>query len=147
MKILRIYILLTLILTSSFAYSITLPSQPFYGTNELYEDNFDQIEYESGTKIRGINLFLGAAMEEWGNACLDQSLGEQGKCYQCCDIKWLEQNYEDQYEEKYYTCISVCDGGPSLPLGSPLLLLPFVFAYVGIKKYRKAAWYLFSNTY
>jgi hypothetical protein len=138
MNILRIYILLTLVLGSSFAYSITLPSQSFFGANELYEENFDQIEYEFGTQIRGINLLIGAAIEEWGNACLDESLGEQGKCHKCCDTQWLDNGYEDQYEEKYYSCISICNGGPSLPLGSPLLLLPFVFAYAGIKRYRKA---------
>jgi hypothetical protein len=54
------------------------------------------------------------------------------------DIDKLYAKFADEFEKKYDNCFSICGGGPSLPLGSTLWLLPFVFAYAGIKKYRKA---------
>ena len=136
MKLIRFYAVLILLNVNVLSYAVYLPQNPYYSSNALYEEGFDEIEYEIGTKIRNINMIISTVQEEWGNHCLGVSFGEQGKCQDCCDNQWAGEGYEDQYEDKYYTCINMCDGGQSLPLGSSLWLLPFVFAYGIYKRVR-----------
>ena len=138
MKTLKLYIVFLLVSLSSVAFAVTLPTYSFFGANELYEENEDVVEISEGTKIGGINLRLSGDNEAWGTQCYKGGHAEQGECQDCCDASWAAEGYTDAGEELYNTCIKMCGGGPSLPLGSALWLLPFAFAYAGYKKYKKS---------
>ena len=129
MKTLRLYIVFLLVSFTSVAFAVTLPTYSFFGANELYEENEDVVEISDGTRIGGINLRLSSQNEEWGTQCYKGGHAEQGECQDCCDASWAAEGYTDAGEELYDTCIKMCGGGPSLPLGSALWLLPFAFAY------------------
>lgn len=139
MKIIKLSILLVLLNTVGVAFAVTLPPYSFFGANELYEEGQDEIEYEVGTKVKGINYLLESNNEAWGNTCWDRSFGEQAKCQDCCDESWAADGYSDAGEVLYDSCMKICGGGPSLPLGSALWLLPFAIAYGYIKKVRRRA--------
>ena len=130
--------LLVLLSIATTAFAVNLPTYSFFGANELYAENEDIVEFSEGTTIAGINMRLQTNNEEWGTSCSKGGTAEQGECQDCCDASWAATNYADADEVLYDTCIKMCGGGPSLPLGSTLWLLPFVFAYAGVKKYRKA---------
>ena len=135
MKILRLYIVFLLVSFTSVAFAVTLPSQSFFGANELYATNEDKVEISVGTKIGGINMLLEANNESWGKTCTSV-YQEQGECQDCCDASWAADNYSDAGEVLYDTCMKMCGGGPSLPLGSVLCLLPFILGYGIYKKVR-----------
>lgn len=138
MKTLRLYILILLVSLSSVAFAIRLPSYSFFGANELYAENQDNIEYSVGTKISGINILLSSSNDEWGNECYARTGGEQKSCHECCtDFQNKAEVFDASTVVLYNTCKSICKGGPSLPLGSVLCLLPFAFAYGIYKRYRK----------
>ncbi len=136
MKTIKLFILLVLLSVSASALAVTLPTYSFFGANELYEEGMDEIEYEVGTRVKGINYLLESNNEAWGNTCWDRSLGEQAKCQDCCDESWAADGYSDAGEVLYDSCIKICGGGPSLPLGSTLWLLPFILGYGMYKRYN-----------
>lgn len=135
MKILKLFILLVLLTVGGAAFAVTLPPFSFFGANELYEEGMDEIEYEVGTKVKGINYLLEENNESWGNSCTSV-YQEQGECQDCCDASWAADQYRDASEVLYDTCIKMCGGGPSLPLGSTLWLLPFILGYGIFKRYN-----------
>ena len=135
MKTLRLYIVFLLVSLTSVAFAIKLPTYSFFGANELYAENEDKVEISVGTKIGGINMLLEANNESWGNSCTSV-YQEQGECQDCCGASWAATGYADEDEVLYDTCIKMCGGGPSLPLGSALWLLPFAFAYGFHKRYN-----------
>lgn len=116
------------------AFSVNLPSFPFYSSNELYEVNHDQIEFEAGTQIKGINILLENVAGEWGEYCMEDALGDPYDCQQCCVDKWEEFRNDPSYKASYTTCFNYCGGGESLPLGSTLWLLPFIIVYTAVKR-------------
>ncbi len=133
MKSIKIYVLLLFIGLAAKAFAVSLPSHSFFGANELYAENEDVVEISVGTRIGGINMLLENNNEAWGSSCSKGGTAEQGECQDCCDASWAATDYADADEVLYDTCIKMCGGGPSLPLGSTLWLLPFVFAYAGVK--------------
>ena len=133
---LRLYILVLLLSLVTAVFAVTLPSLPFSFANELYEEGMDEIEYEVGTKVKGINYLLEENNESWGNSCSKGGLAEQAECQDCCDASWAATGYSDEGEVLYDTCIKMCGGGPSLPLGSTLWLLPFILGYGIFKRYN-----------
>ena len=135
MKTLRLYIVFLLVSFSSVAFAVTLPTYSFFGANELYATNEDKVEISVGTKIGGINMLLEANNESWGKTCTSV-YQEQGECQDCCGASWAADNYSDAGEVLYDTCMKMCGGGPSLPLGSTLWLLPFILGYGIYKKVR-----------
>ena len=136
MKALRLYIVFLLVSFTSVAFAVTLPTYSFFGANELYEENEDVVEISEGTRIGGINLRLSGDNEEWGIQCYKGGHAEQGECQDCCGASWAATGYADEDEVLYDTCMKICGGGPSLPLGSVLCLLPFALGYAGYKKYK-----------
>lgn len=136
MKTLRLNILFLLLAVASVAFAVNLPTYSFFGANELYAENEDMVEISEGTTIAGINMRLQTNNEEWGSSCSKGGLAEQAECQDCCDASWAATSYADEDEVLYDTCIKMCGGGPSLPLGSALWLLPFAFAYGIYKRYN-----------
>lgn len=136
MKNIKTYLILLLTSSTSVSYGVTLPSHPFFGANELYEEGHDYVEYSVGTKVRNINMIISTVNTKWGDICNEGGNAEQGKCQDCCDASWAATDYADADEVLYDTCIKMCGGGPSLPLGSVLWLLPFVLVYAAFKRFR-----------
>ena len=136
MKNIKTYLILLLTSSTSVSYGVTLPSHPFFGANELYEEGHDYVEYSVGTKVSNINMIISTVNTKWGDICNEGGNVEQGKCQDCCDASWAATNYADADEVLYDTCIKMCGGGPSLPLGSALWLLPFVLVYAAFKRFR-----------
>ncbi len=135
MKTLRLNILFLLLAVASVAFAVNLPTYSFFGANELYAENEDMVEISEGTTIAGINMRLQTDNEAWGSSCSKGGLAEQAECQDCCDASWAADQYRDASEVLYDTCMKMCGGGPSLPLGSALWLLPFAFAYGLYKRY------------
>lgn len=136
MKNIKTYLILLLTSSTSVSYGVTLPSHPFFGANELYEEGHDYVEYSVGTKVRNINMIISTVNTKWGDICNEGGNAEQGKCQDCCTASWENEGYTDAGEVLYDTCIKMCGGGPSLPLGSALWLLPFVLVYAAFKRFR-----------
>lgn len=136
MKNIKTYLILLLTSCTSVSYGVTLPSHSFFGANELYAQNEDVVEISEGTRIGGINMLLENNNEAWGTSCSKGGTAEQGECQDCCDASWAATNYADADEVLYDTCIKMCGGGPSLPLGSALWLIPFVLVYAAFKRFR-----------
>ena len=130
----RLYVFILLVNITAVIFAINLPSFPFYGSNELYEENHDHIEFETGTQIKGINIVLENVAGEWGESCMEDALGDPYDCQQCCVDKWEEFRNDPSYKASYTTCFNYCGGGESLPLGSTLWLLPFIIAYTAVKR-------------
>ena len=135
MKTLRLYTLFLLVSIASVAFAINLPTFSFYDANELYAENQDNIEMAGGIKINSVNRQILTANEGWGADCLEQ--GEQGACQDCCKLQLLTNGVSEQNLIYYSTCMKVCGGGPSLPLGSVLCLLPFALGYGVVKRFKK----------
>jgi hypothetical protein len=140
MKNIKTYLLLLFVSFASASYAVFYPANSFFGANEEYAENHDQIEYSIGTQVRNINMIISTVNSGWGDICTkNQSENvDQATCQDCCTASWENEGYTDAGEVLYNKCMEMCGGGPSLPLGSTLWLLPFVFAYAGVKKYRKA---------
>lgn len=142
MKSKKICLLINFISLTFALYAVTLPSHSFYDFNELYEDNHDVVTTSAGTVFGRINITLANNNRAWGDECLSSSANDKVKCQECCGLK-LEaaealNGRQESTDALYDTCIFDICATSSLPLGSTLWLLPFVFAYAGIKKYRKA---------
>lgn len=112
--------LLVLLSIATSAFAVNLPTYSFFGANELYAENEDIVEISEGTTIAGINMRLQTENEGWGNTCTKAGLAEQAECQDCCDASWAATGYKDESEVLYDTCMKMCGGGPSLPLGSTL---------------------------
>ena len=128
--------LLVLLSIATSAFAVNLPTYSFFGANELYAENEDIVEISEGTTIAGINMRLQTDNEGWGTSCSKAGLAEQAECQDCCDASWAADGYKDASEVLYDTCMKMCGGGPSLPLGSTLWLLPFILGYGIYKRYN-----------
>ena len=134
---LRLYISFLFLCLVTVVFAVTLPSSPFSFANELYDDSHDDISMQLGVRITNVNLQLQTNNNPWGPECTAK--GEQGACQDCCKLQLLNEGVSQDNLIYYKYCMEACGGGESLtPLGSALWLLPFVFAYAGIKRYRKA---------
>lgn len=134
---LRLYISFLFLCLVSVVFAVTLPSTPFSFANELYDDSHDDISMQLGVRITNVNIQLQTNNNPWGPECTAK--GEQGACQDCCKLQLLNEGVSQDNLIYYKYCMEACGGGESLtPLGSALWLLPFVFVYAGIKRYRKA---------
>lgn len=134
---LRLYISFLFLCLVTVVFAVTLPSSPFSFANELYDDSHDDISMQLGVRITNVNIQLQTNNNPWGPECTAK--GEQGACQDCCKLQLLNEGVSQDNLIYYKYCMEACGGGESLtPLGSALWLLPFVFAYAGIKRYRKA---------
>lgn len=135
MKNIKTYLTLLLSFAASMLYAVTLPQAPFGGGYDLYDENHDYVQYSVGTEIRNINVIISTVNDGWGDTCW-KTYQEKSKCADCCGDTWVLEGERDEDEIKYERCLEICGEGTSLPLGSTLWLLPFVFAYAAFKRFR-----------
>ena len=133
---LRLYISFLFLCLVTVVFAVTLPSSPFSFANELYDDSHDDISMQLGVRITNVNLQLQTNNNPWGPDCTAK--GEEGSCQDCCTNKLLDEGYSPDNMIYFKYCMEACGGDSLAPVGSVLWLLPFVFAYAGIKRYGKA---------
>lgn len=119
------------------AFAVQLPASPFETTSMSYDAASENITIGSGTKYTQVYLTSGTT--EYADACYGVFPDDEDSCIECCE------DYEDACPagdldcyDKVRICKTTCHEGPSLPLGSPLLLLPFALVY-GVLRRRKEA--------
>ena len=116
-------------------FAVTLPSSSYQFSLMSNGAENENIILGNGTKY--IQIYTTSANANWGNECWEDSEGNEKLCLACCREKLYECTSGDclvNNEE----CVGVCHNGPSLPLGSSLLLLPFIAIYAVIRKRKEA---------
>lgn len=119
--------LLFLLGVSNAVGAVTLPSQSYTVYSPLYEMNHDNVKMDQGTIFKGINHVLKAGNNEWGDLCVEQSVGDKMGCRRCCGHLLEEQRPDERadYDDLYQNCLSMCNTG--LPLGGAPLDIPLWF--------------------
>ena len=126
---------------ASVCMAITLPSSSYSGFNVDNDNSFNTTFTVQSRSITG--SYLSAAA--YGGECSSATVDNMAQC--CTDL--LSSTYGislNQATAQYYgggdkeplefynNCMS---GNTSLPLGSPLLLLPFALVYAIVRRKRK----------
>jgi hypothetical protein len=127
---------------ASVCLAIKLPSSSYSGSGVDYDNSFNSTFTIGSRSITGIYLSAAA----YGGECASATVDNMAQC--CQDM--LSSTYSMSLDkatalyyggvnkeplEYYNNCMS---GNTSLPLGSPLLLLPFALVY-GVIRRRKEA--------
>ena len=114
---------------SSTMFAVTLPSTSYQSSLIGEDASSENIVIGSGARYTQVYLTSSA---DWGNACWEESQGYEKDCLACCKEKLYDCTSGDCLTLNE-ACVGVCHNGPSLPLGSPLLLLPFIAVYAVIR--------------
>ena len=121
---------------ASVCMAITLPTTSYQSSYLGSEGASEGIMLGSGTTYT--QVYLSASNTDYADACYGAFSDDEDSCIECCE------NYEDACPagdldcyDKVRICKTTCHEGPSLPLGSPLLLLPFALVYAVIRKNSK----------
>ncbi len=118
---------------ASVCMAVTLPRTSYQSSLIGGEAPSEGIVLGTGTSYKQIYL---TSSENWGNACWEESEGNERDCEDCC-IKKLNACTSGNCLDQHVECVNVCHNGPSLPLGSSLLLLPFIAIYAVIRKRKE----------
>ena len=116
---------------ASVCMAVTLPTSSF----TVFSGSDDtELSYVSD---RGIS-FLGTSSTYNGPCTFEEWKGDSSGCVKCCEQSFTcaTTDYDCWFQRGL--CIDQC-GDPlgGLPLGSPLLLLPFIAIYAVIRRNRK----------
>jgi hypothetical protein len=124
--------------------AITLPNSSYQSSYISDEATSEGFTLSTGTMYK--QVYLSADNSNWGTECIAISGGDPNTgdgrdvddCKDCCEEK-LWACTEGDCVEMNRVCKNTCDYGPSLPLGTPLLLLPFIAIYAVIRKRKENA--------
>ena len=121
---------------ASVCMAITLPTTSYQSSYLGAEGATEGIMLGTGTKYTQVYLTSGTT--DYADACYGRFPDDEDSCIECCE------DYEDACPagdldcyDKVRICKTTCHEGPSLPLGSPLMLLPFIAVYAVIRRNRK----------
>lgn len=121
---------------ASVCMAITLPTTSYQSSYLGSEGASEGIMLGSGTTYT--QVYLSASNTDYADACYGAFSDDEDSCIECCE------NYEDACPagdldcyDKVRICKTTCHEGPSLPLGSPLLLLPFLAIYAMIRRRKE----------
>lgn len=129
-------------LVASCAWAITLPSSSYMGsTTEVdFDNSFSTFSIGTSSTVTG--SYLGAS-QSYDGACNENPPVSQERTI-CCmgqipeifgqTLTECAQKYNQDCLNYYQDCLD----STSLPLGSPLLLLPFALAYAVIRRRKEA---------
>ena len=133
-------VLLWVVCSSVFA--VTLPSSSYsaFETSNVSES----YTLGLGSSFRNTAVLSSGAFEY---SCIPENYDKNDNaqlalCEGCCQDK-LEPcitatgNPSECFNANL-KCINECENGPSLPLGTPLMLLPFIAAYAVLRKRKEA---------
>ena len=126
-------VLLWVVCSSVFA--VTLPTSSYQSSLISNDAASENIILGSGTKYT--QIYNSSSNADWGNECWDDSEGNEKLCLECCTRKLYACTSSDCLTLNE-ACVGVCHNGPSLPLGTPLMLLPFIAVYAFIHKRKQS---------
>lgn len=121
-------------MVASVCIAITLPTTSYQSSYLGAEGATEDIILGSGIKYT--QVYLSDNKSEFADDCYGNNPDDVDSCVECCE------DYEDACNgnldcyDKVRICKTTCEG-VSLPLGSPLLLLPFTLAYAVVRRKRK----------
>ena len=128
-------VLLWVVCSSVFA--VTLPSISYHSSYVGENGGTENIILGTGTSYT--QVYLTSSSTEYADACYTIAEGDVDECLDCCE------EYEDACPpgdlncyDKVRVCKTTCHEGPSLPLGTPLMLLPFIAVYAVLRKRKQA---------
>ena len=120
---------------ASAVFAVKLPSSPFQATGMSYDAASENITVSSGAKYT--QVYLTSNITEFADACYGTDVDEE-ECIDCC-VEYEKQCKGDtDCYQKVDICKTTCREGPSLPLGTPLMLLPFIAAYAVLRRREQA---------
>ncbi len=126
---------------ASCAFAITLPTSSYMGSTADvdFDDSFSTFSIGTSSTITG--SYLGAS-QSYDGACNDNPPVSQERTL-CCmgqipeifgqTLTECAQKYNQDCLNYYQDCLN----SASLPLGTPLLLLPFIAVYALVRRKRK----------
>lgn len=116
--------------------AITLPTTSYQSSYLGAEGATEGIMLGNGTKYT--QVYLSASNTEYADVCYGAYPDDEDSCVECCE------DYEDACSpgdtdcyDKIRICKTTCHEGPSLPLGTPLLLLPFIAVYALVRRRKE----------
>ena len=118
---------------ASVCMAVTLPSSSYSSSFA-----FPNSENESYVSSIGIQIVNNAILKAYNKECDsyreggDLWQGDANQCFTCCDLHFNGDR------EGRAQCYNMCDTPLGMPLGTPLLLLPFALVY-GVLRRRKEA--------
>ena len=129
---------------ASVSMAITLPSSSYSGSI-VDEANYSVVQLGTGSSFVGTPLLFSANnIDVDTKACTTEGTPKDpSECAPCCfrDVykPCMEQTGNDVTAcgALNETCNKSCANGSSLPLGTPLLLLPFALGYAVVRRNRK----------
>ena len=127
---------------TSVLFAVTLPSSSYTGSFIVGGDSYEA-QLGTGTSMIGSTLLASASVDTNPAVCTEEGVqGDPADCGLCC----VNSVYKDCISKGGTTtecgalneeCVRSCTQGSSLPLGSPLLLLPFALVYAVIRRKHK----------
>ena len=133
-------VLLWVVCSSVFA--VTLPTSSYVGSSsDSYNESYT---FSIGTSFRNTAVLTSSSYEY---SCVDANYDKNDNaqliaCERCCDDKLspciATTGNPDECFNANLKCINECENGPSLPLGTPLMLLPFIALYALVRRRKQA---------
>ena len=129
-------------LVASCALAITLPTSSYTGVASDADFDFGYSSISVGTSSTITGSYLGVS-ESYDGSCNDNPPVSQARTA-CCTGKVAEvfgQSLYDCAKNNNTDCLEYytdCLNSASLPLGTPLMLLPFIAVYAFIRKRKQA---------
>ena len=124
----------------SSAFAVTLPTSSY---NAFETTNVSE-SFTIGLGSSFTNTYLASAGDLTRATCSTnkQGAGAMQDCEDCCIgqvyVPCLDQGGSgDQCGQAYLECVNACIGH-SLPLGTPLMLLPFIAVYAVLRRRKQA---------
>lgn len=124
---------------TSVLFAVKLPSSAYMGGTTWGGDSYET-QIISGTSFKGSTLLTTSSVDVDTEVCEkdDNNDGDPASCGLCCynDVYSVCKDKGGTDEEcgaLNVQCNKYCTEGSSLPLGTPLLFLPFIAAYAVIR--------------
>ena len=128
---------------TSVLFAVKLPSSAYMGGTTWGGDSYET-QIFSGTSFKGSTLLTTSNVDVDTEVCekAANDNGDPTKCGICCynDVYLVCKDKGGTDEEcgaLNVQCNQYCTEGSSLPLGSPLLLLPFIAIYAVIRRRKE----------
>lgn len=127
---------------TSVLFAVTLPSSSYTGSFMVGGDSYET-QLGTGTSMIGTTLLTTSSVDVDTEVCekADNNNGDPATCGGCC-YNNVYLNCRDQGGDAVECgalneqCNRYCTEGSSLPLGSPLFLLPFALVYAVVRRKR-----------
>ena len=123
-------------MVASVCMAITLPTTSYQSSYLGAEGATEGIMLGTGTTYT--QVYLSAGNSDYADACYSAYSDDEDSCIDCCKAYEVAcpPGDTDCYD-KVRICKTTCHEGPSLPLGSPLMLLPFIAIYAVVRKRKE----------